>query len=227
MISALRVVGRSFGAAWEAFVLLAVLNLAWLGLSILVVFFPPATAALFETTREIAQGRDPSVRDLLDGVRRHFWRAWAWALSNIAVGVILVVNITFYGSMDATWAGLVQGVVVVFAVLWLVVQLLVWPYVFAQEQPGLRQALRNAVFTVLAAPLFALTIGVIVIAIVALSVLLVAPFAVFTAAFISLLGNIALSDRLRAFGKSPEPAPTDEETQSRRAPAMARRGRER
>jgi len=211
MIAALRVLRRAFSEAWDALVLLAVLNLAWLGLSLLVVFFPPATAALFETTREIARGRSPTVRDLLRGVRRHFWRAWAWALLNTVVGVIVVVNVAFYGSMDAAWAGLVQGVVVVLAVLWLVTQLLVWPYAFAQEEPELRQAIRNAVLTVLAAPLFALTIGVVVIALVAVSVLLVAPIAVFTAAFIALLGNLALFDRLSAFGKSPEPAPIDDE----------------
>lgn len=211
MIAALRVVGRAFREAWESLVLLAVLNLAWLGMSVLIVFFPPATAALFEATREIARGHRPSVLDLLDGVWRHFWRAWAWALINVVMGMIVVVSMGFYGALGTPWAGPVQGAVVVLAVLWLVAQMLFWPYVFAQEQPGLGQAFRNALLTVLAAPLFALTIGVIVLALLFVSVLLVAPLAVFTAAFISLLGNLALLDRLRAFGKLPEPAPTDDE----------------
>jgi uncharacterized membrane protein YesL len=211
MIAALRVVRRAFSEAWDAFVALAVLNLVWLGLSILIVTFPPATAALFEATREVARGRSPGVRYLLDGVRRHFWRAWTWALVNVAVGATIVISVAYYGAVDAPWAGPVQGIVVVLAVLWIVAQLLVWPYVFAQEQPRLRQAFRNAVFTVLGAPAFALTIGVVVLVLVSLSVLLVAPLAVFTAAFISLLGNLALVDRLRAFGKLPEPPePTDE-----------------
>jgi uncharacterized membrane protein YesL len=211
MIAALRVLGRAFGEVWDSFVLLAVLNLAWLGLSILVVTFPPATAALFEATRGIARGRNPDVRDLLDGVRRHFWRAWAWALVNVVVGAVIVVNVVFYGALDTPWARALQGIVVVLAVFWMVAQLLVWPYVFVQEQPRLRLAFRNAVFTVFGAPIFALTIGVFVLALVALSVLLVAPLAIFTVAFLALLGNLALIDRLRAFGKLPEP--TDDEVQ--------------
>ena len=217
MIAALRVLGRAFVDAWDALVLIAVLNLTWLGLSLLIVSFPPATAALFETTRDLARGSSPTVRDLLQSARRHFWRSWAWALLNVAVGVVLAVNVAFYGSMAATWSGLVQGAFIVFAVLWLVSQLLVWPFVFAQEEPRLRQAVRNAVFMVFAAPLFALTIGVVVVVLVLASLLLVIPFAVFTAAFVALLANLALLDRLRAYGKLPidtmpaEPMPPEVE----------------
>jgi uncharacterized membrane protein YesL len=205
VIAALRVIGRAFGEVWDAFVLLAVLNLAWLGLSLLIVFFPPATAALFEATGEIARGRNPGVRDLLGGVRRHFLRAWAWALVNVVVGVVVFVNLGFYGALDTPWAGPLRGIVVVLGVFWLVAQLLVWPYVFVQEEPRLGQAIKNALFTVFGAPVFALTIGVFVLVLATLSLLLVAPIGIFTVAFLALLGNLALIDRLRAFGKIPEP----------------------
>lgn len=206
MIAALRVFSRAVGDAWDALVLLAALNVIWLGLSLLVVFLPPATVAMFAATHELAGGRAPGVRDFLTAVRSHFWQAWRWAFLNLAVAAVFVATFAFYGSVREPWADAVEAVSLLIALLWCVSQLFVWPFLFTQAEPRLALAMRNGVFAVLAAPLFALTFAAIVAIVLALSLALVAPIAVITTAFVCLLANLAVTDRLRAFGKLPAEA---------------------
>lgn len=206
MIAALRVFTRALADAWDALVVLAALNIIWLALSLLIVFLPPATAAMFAATHELASGRAPGVRDFLTAVRSYFWQAWLWALVNVAVAVAFVAGFYFYGSIPEPWADGVQGLLILFASFWGVSQLFVWPFLFTQAEPRLRLALRNAVLAVFAAPLFALTFAAIVALVLALSLVLIAPIAVITTAFVCLLANHAVTDRLRAFGKLPAEA---------------------
>lgn len=203
MTSALRVFSRALGDAWDALVLLAALNLLWLALSLLIVFLPPATAAMFAATHELAGGRAPSVRDFLTAVRSHFWQAWRWALVNVAAAVVFAAIFAFYGSIREPWADAVEAVSLLFVLFWCVSQLFVWPFLLSQAEPRLSSALRNAVLAVLAAPLFAFTFAAIVAIVLALSLALIAPIAVITTAFLCLLANHAVTDRLRAFGKLP------------------------
>jgi uncharacterized membrane protein YesL len=94
----------------------------------------------------------------------------------------------------------VLGVV---GLLWIAVQFYVWPFLVEQEQKQLRIALKNALFLTLANPLYTLLLlGVVGLALV-LSLLTVLPIAVFATSFISLLGNRAVVERLRTYGKLP------------------------
>jgi hypothetical protein len=175
-------------------------------LSLLIVFLPPATAAMFAATHELAGGRAPGVRDFVAAVRLHFWQAWRWALVNVVAAALLAGSFAFYGSISEPWAVAVEGLTLLFAVLWVVSQLFVWPFLFSQAEMRLSLALRNAVLAVLAAPLFALTFAAIVALVLALSLVLIAPIAVITTAFVCLFANHAVTDRLRAFGKLPAEA---------------------
>jgi uncharacterized membrane protein YesL len=209
-MSALRVAGRALRDAWDALVQLALLNLVWFGLSLTVVLMPPATVAMFEATNELARGRSPSLADFVAAVPRHFLPAWGWAILNVAVGIVLGVNLSFYSSPEPLHLAL-RGLFLLATLLWVVSQLLVWPYRFEQADPSLRLALRNALLTTLAAPVFSIIIGAVVALVVALSVIVLAPIPFFTAAFLGLLGNHVVLDRLVAFGKRPRPIEPEDE----------------
>lgn len=183
---------------------MAVLNLIWLGLSLTGIFLPPAAAALFEVTHSLARQRTPGVTDYLRAVRDHFVRAWAWAGLNFLVGVVLVANILFYGQWSSqAWAAWLQAAFLLVSLFWGLCQLYVWPFVFQQATPSLRQALRNAALTVLASPGFSAVLALLVALVSLMSILLLLPLALFTAAFLCLLANHAVLDRLRALGKLP------------------------
>jgi uncharacterized membrane protein YesL len=206
VIAAFRVFRRALRDFWDALVLLAVLNFLWAALSATIVLLPGAAAALFEATHSLARGEAPGVADFLAGVRRHFLRAWAWVLVNLAAWTILLANILFYRTRPEPWAAALQTLFLLFAGLWLIAQFYVWPFLFEQSEMSLRQAFRNAVLMVLAAPVFSLTLGILAALVVALSVVLVVPPLLITASFLCLLSSHAVLDRLRAFRKLPSPA---------------------
>jgi uncharacterized membrane protein YesL len=210
VIAAFRVVRRALRDAWDALVLLAVLNFLWAALSATIVLLPGAAAALFEATHSLARGEAPGVTEFLAGVRRHFVRAWAWALVNLAAWTILLANILFYRTRTEPWAVALQTLFLLFAALWLIAQFYVWPFLFVQSEMSLRQAFRNAVFLVLAAPIFSLTLGILGALVVALSVVLIVPPLLITASFLCLLASHAVLDRLRVFRKLPAPAEATE-----------------
>jgi uncharacterized membrane protein YesL len=210
MSAALRVAGRTLRDAWDAFVQLALLNLVWFGLSLTVVLLPPATVAMFEATNELARGRTPAVADFVRAIPRYFLPAWGWAILNVAVGTVLGVNLAFYSNPEPLHLAL-RGLFLLATLLWVVSQLLVWPYRFEQTDPSLRLALRNALLTTLAAPVFSLILGAVVALVAVLSAVLLAPLPFFSAAFLCLLGNHAVLDRLVAFGKRPRPIEPEEQ----------------
>jgi uncharacterized membrane protein YesL len=205
VIAALRVFRRALGDAWDALVILAALNLLWLALSVTVLLLPAATAALFESTHSLARGEAPGIRDYLDGVRRHLVRAWAWALVNLLVWSVLVANIVFYGVFAEVWAVALRSLFLVLAGCWLISQFYFWPFLLEQEDMNIRRAFRNALLAVLAAPFFALTLGLLGAVVVVLSVALIMPMLALTGSFLSLLASHAVIDRLRAFHKIPAP----------------------
>lgn len=208
-LDAVRVVRSALRDGWDALYVVGALNLAWLGLSLTIILLPPATVALFESMDELAAGRTPGVRDFLGSIRRRFIGAWVWALWAIAGITVATVNVRYWGASG----GSLVWISAAFAVLGLLFGmslLYVWPFVFQQHEGGLVRAIRNSILTVLAAPLFTISLAIVLVLVVAVSAVLILPIAVFLSALIGLIATHAVTDRLRAFGKLP-PRPSVEE----------------
>lgn len=201
-IDAVDVVRAALRDAWDALVGVAPLNVLWLGLVLTVVLFPPATAALFESMHELAAGRTPGIRDFLGLVRQRFVVAWLWALWAFAGFTVVFFGVGSSADLADPRAWL-SAAVVVLGILFGVSLLYVWPFVFLQSEGGLARAIRNSILTVLAAPLFAIVIGVLLALIVAFSAVLIVPLALVVPGLIGLVASHAVTDRLRAFGRLP------------------------
>ena len=91
--------------------------------------------------------------------------------------------------------------------LWLAMQLYVWPFLLVQEDQRLRIAFKNAAFLALASPLYTLTLLAGAALATVLSLAAIAPLALFLISFLALLGNRAVLERLQTFGKLPGSAP--------------------
>lgn len=185
--------------------LLVVLNVLWLGFSLTGLFLPPAAAAMFEVTHSLARQRTPGVTDYFRAVRDHFGRAWAWASLNFLIAVALLVNIQFYDQWSQAWAAWLQIAFLLIGIFWGLCQFYVWPYLLEQTTPSLRQALRNAAFTVMAWPSFSVVLVLLIALVLLISIVLLLPLVLITAAFLCLLANHAVLDRLHAVGKLPAP----------------------
>ena len=201
-LDAIRVVRRSLGDAWDAIVAVAPINLAWVGLSLTVILFPAATAALFESMHELASGRSPGIRDYIGSVRRRFVGGWVWALWAAAGLTMAGLNIRLDPDPTDVQAWL-SAAAVILGILFGVSVLYVWPFVFLQPDGGLLRAIRNSIFAVLAAPLFAIVLAVLLLLIVAAGAVLILPLALVVPGLICLIASHAVTDRLRTWTKLP------------------------
>ena len=208
-LDAVRVIRRALRDAWDALVAVAPINLAWVGLSVTVVLFPPATAALFESMHELASGRSPGIRDFVGAVRRRFIGGWVWALWGAAGLTIVGLNVRFDPHLTDLRAWLSAAIAVI-GILFGVSLLYVWPFVFLQPDGGLRRAIRNSLLAALAAPLFAIVLAVLLALVVAVGAVLILPLALVIPGLICLVASHAVSDRLRAWSKlPPRPLPLE------------------
>lgn len=203
MQAALSVVWTALRDWYNAMVGLATLNLLWVGACLTIVLMPPATAGLAAVTNSIAHGTGQHIEDFKDGARRYVWISLRWLILNVIVAALLLVSVAFYGGLASSAGLLLQIFVAFLALLWIAAQIYIWPFLIEQEDKRLRVALRNALFLAMATPVYSLTLVVAGVAVVVLSIVTVLPLAVFTASFLSLLGNRAVIERLTAFGKLP------------------------
>jgi len=213
MQAALSVYWRSLRDWYNGMISLAALNGLWFGAALTIVLLAPATAGLYTVTYSTARGTGQHVEEFLSGARQNFWLSLRWLLANLLVGVVFAVNLSFYGTVRGILPQLILIVLFTFGVLWLAMQLYTWPFLMVQADPRLRVALRNAAFLALASPLYTLTLLLGAALAALLSLLTIAPLALFLTSFLALLGNRAVLERLQTFGKlpgAPPPAPDGE-----------------
>jgi uncharacterized membrane protein YesL len=195
----LQVVGQALRDWWDDWLNMAVISLIWLLCWVTVVLGPSATFGVYYVTNQLAHGRSLGPRGLLEGGRRYFFKSWLWMLLNLVAAVVVVANVWFYGQFDADWAVIVRVVPPFLGLAWLVVQFYALPYLMEQEKKSLRLALRNGLFTFLAAPGYTAVVAGLAALIAALSAILVAPLFLGSACLIAALGNRAVRERVETF----------------------------
>lgn len=217
-MKALRVIGNALVDWWYSWVTLTLINVVWVACCVTVVLAPPATFALFYAAHDLVQGRGVSLGDFARGIRLYFVKSWLWGVLNIVAAVLFYANLRFYGSIEAQWSALVLMLSLALLVLWIMVQIYTVAYIMFQEQPSLRTALRNGLFTLLASPIYSLIMALFVGAVIFLSVNIVVVTLIGGPALISVLGNRAIRERLATFNILPYPtAGIPEEAESSEA----------
>jgi hypothetical protein len=216
--SHLRVIAQAISDWWDDWVNMVVMNLVWILCWITVALGPPATLGLYHVTNRLARGESLGPKGLLDGGRRYVLQSWLWMVLNLVVVAIVVVNFLFYAAFDAAWADWLKAFFVLLGLAWLVVQFYALPYLMEQERKHLGIALRNGLFTALAAPGYTLAVAGFAALIVALSVGLVFPLFLGGPCLVAALGNRAVRERLETYRirqrdlASPEPEPGEPNT---------------
>ena len=195
----LQVVAQALSDWWDDWINMALISLVWLLCWVTVVLGPPATFGLYYVTNQLAHGRSLGLRGLLEGGRRYLRQSWLWMLLNLLVAVVVVTNVWFYGQFDADWAAIARPFPLLLGLAWLVVQFYALPYLMEQKTESLRPALRNGLFTLLAAPGYTAVVAGLAALVAVLSVVLVAPLFVGGPCLIAALGNRAVRERLETY----------------------------
>lgn len=198
MGDALRVVGRALEAVWDHLFVSAMLSLFWWAALVLVLPMPPATLALSDAVRRMADREEVSIRDLLRRTLALAGVGWRWGALMATALLLLAVDLRVVAQAGPLWLrvaglGFFWGAVL----LWTLLQVLAVPLLFAQERPAVLQAQRNAAVMALQNPLYLLVLAVAAALCLWLSAATVIAALLWGPAFVAWVGHTAVEDRLR------------------------------
>jgi uncharacterized membrane protein YesL len=121
------------------------INMYWFLLTLPLVTAPAALMALFATANQMTKGDSVGWGEFWEAFRSYFWTGWRWVLLDGLILGILSLNVWFYRTnFNAEWAYLVDGLMVGFTILWVIVQCFVPAVLTMQEKKSIRMALRNS-----------------------------------------------------------------------------------
>lgn len=201
MTEAWSVLRAALRDTWDDLFTTAVCNLLWLFFNLVLVTGPPATVALFYYANRLAHGEPTGVGDFLRAVRRYFGVGWRWGLVNGVLLFLLVGDVILTGQLSqSAGARLAQGFFLAGLLAWLLLQLYTLPFLFEQETPSVRLALRNGAAMLGNNLLFSVALGVWLGGILLLGTLLFMLSLAAGSVFLALVGNHAVLNRLNAYG---------------------------
>lgn len=197
MSAAWRVFGAALRDTWRELWFTFVADLFWLLCQLLILPGPPATLALFYCAHQLAQGEVISLGDFWWALR-HYWKvAWRWGLINGAMLFVLIGDLVITGQPGRSpWLGVAQGFFWAALFGWLLFQLFSISFLFEQESPSVRLALRNGAVLLGSNIGFAVTLGLLLAIFFLLGTLLFMLSMATGGMMVALVGSHAVRDRL-------------------------------
>ncbi len=180
---------------FNQFILNFLAALSWMT----IILGPPMLFGYYALAHELIHGSASGPGDLLRAARKHFWASWQWALINLAVAVIVLVNIRFYWQWGRSWSIILASLFFFLGLFWAMIQIYVIPYVMAQKRKSLKLAFKNATLTFLAAPGYTILLFLVSGLLLLTSVFFILPLILAGPGLVVIIGARAVQDRLRAF----------------------------
>ena len=227
MVAAWQAVAHSLRDLWDEFVFLLVLNVLWsltallptlpfavlknmgfwwaLSLTTLLSLpLPIVSGALCWVTNQIARGRAVGWDTFVVGLRRYWHKSLAVALINVAVVIVILVNVRFYNTiLQGTCIGVAFLAWAVVAAYWLLAQVFWFPMILELESEGVLLALRNALGLVIVTPGFTLGLAILLLVLLVLCALMPLSIAFVAVSLFLLIANHATRSRLAWAQKKP------------------------
>jgi len=122
-----------------------IVNILWALLTLPIITAPGAMAGLFYATNKLAKNEVINSRIFFDGFRKFFWVSWRWALLNIIVFLAIYMNYEYYLNADGPNAKWLLGIVIGFGIIWIMLQLFIFPLLIEQYEKGLLNAVRSSI----------------------------------------------------------------------------------
>jgi uncharacterized membrane protein YesL len=191
---------------WRRIGLLLAANLLWLGLSLLVVTWPAATAGLFYLARRVveeeltAAPRPAAIGDFWAGFRSYWLRSSLLAIGNLLCLAAIVVALRFYGESAAPLSWL-AGPITLVGLAWAGAQLYLYPLLIqrAERQPW--AIAREAFLIAISYPLNTFSLLLTALALAIAATILAGPILLVFFSFLAVLQTIALRHVLAQRGE--------------------------
>jgi len=196
LLAALRIFWRSI-VQFEHYGWLYVLaNILSIALSLPIITAPAAFAGLSHMSHVSQTSSTTTIGEFWIGFRAALPRSIVIGLINLAIVVMLAVNIIYYSVQTGILFVFLRAIWLIILIGWLGIQLYLWPILDEMETPTLRGGLRNAGVMVLQNPVFSLMLLLMVGVFVVLSTVLLAPWMLVTNSILACIANAAVLDRL-------------------------------
>jgi uncharacterized membrane protein YesL len=210
MINAFKTLWKSFVYIYDDILTLVLYNVFWFFLSLPIITIPPAFAGLNYGVNQLTHREQADWKTFFTGFKEFFWLSYKWALLNVAVFVILFSNIYFYGQMKEAWAFPVQTLFLSLTVIWIIIQMYVFPLLLEQQDRRLRTALRNSLVLIARKPWITIVLILMTAILVALSVYFTILFSILSVSLIVYLQNYFTIFIIDELVPAPTPPPSNE-----------------
>lgn len=178
----------------------------------------PANAGLFYVVYRVTDGRATKIADFFAGMRRYLRPALLITLIAAGGALLVLFNLGFYLRMNSLLGGFLLGLWLYLALFWLGLTLYAFPLMMLQEVPSLRLIGRNALVLALGRPVYTFVTLLLMGALLAISLILVAPLVLITPAFLALWATRATRALIAAASRqsqedgpgAPGPSPAEE-----------------
>jgi uncharacterized membrane protein YesL len=192
------ILSSAFLLFWRRIGLLLIANLLWLGLSLVLVTWPAATAGLFYLVSQIieedfmANPKPATINDFWIGFRTT-WRAGSvLGFGNLLCWGVIVVSMMFYGSNMVTQLNWLVGPITLVGIAWGGAQMYLFPLLIQRPARKPWEIAREAFLMAISYPLntfsLLLTVGVLGIA----SAILAGPILLVFFSFVAVLQTVAM-----------------------------------
>ncbi|MBN1221347.1 MAG: hypothetical protein JXM69_20655 [Anaerolineae bacterium] len=174
---------------WDEMLYLFIFNVIWLVGTLLIIPWPFVTFGLFAIAYDVGQGKGIKFGSFFGHAAQVWKQAYIWGGINIGLIIVLLVNIRFYGNIEAPWAVALQIIIIGIVIFWLVLQLIALAIYPRLEEPGFKLAVRNAAVVFARYPVAILILLVLIVALVIASFFLQILFIVATFSMIAVATN--------------------------------------
>ena len=177
-------------------------NFWWFLMCIPIVTIPPATAGMFYAAYQNKQGNVVNRATFFEGFKKYAGYAYLRAIINLVLAYIFMIGLSVYTQMDWKYSKVFAGLLGLFALVWLLLQVYSLPVVFEMKTKNYFYALQNSFLLFFLKPGRTLMTLVFNIIIIILSALTVIPFFVFTGAGIAMTSILTMDDALEKLNKT-------------------------
>jgi hypothetical protein len=181
---------------WDGFWVVWLAEILFVVCSLPIVTAPAAFAGMYFTMTELANGESVDWTTFFTGLKKYYAAGYRWFAINLLAVSVLVFYTLFAlnpdGPFDPSTGALLSGIPLALMAVWALINFFTFPLMLAQEKPSYRQAIRNSVVIYLKWPVFTLIFGLLMAAILALSLWLIFPFFILGASLPALLSCICI-----------------------------------
>jgi uncharacterized membrane protein YesL len=183
---------------WRRIGLLLTANLLWLGMSLLVVTWPAATAGLFYLARRVIEeelSADPQpavIGDFWIGFRSYWLRSSILMIGDLLCLVAIVVALRFYGESAVAPFSWLVGPLTLAVLAWAGAQLYLYPLLIERAERRLPEIAREAFLIAISYPLNNLSLLLTTLALSVGATVLAGPILLVFFVFMAILQTMAL-----------------------------------